>query len=381
MVVKHKKITQKMFEKINKYFDSLPRILIDELRKNSLILQKLDYNEIIAAICYLCALICNKQIIKGNDLNIPNIPRKRTNTLVKKFLEYIDTDIIKFFLKKNTLLSETRYDPVNTIAFYDIEDSIRAVYLSDDLLEQIWNNLPEQAKRNQKMRRYFKYKLDNPPLNTILPFIPLNTDDVDYVKGHGMSPIIKIPKIIDEDLGYILGAIRDGGIHYDIKNNAYKIHFEQNDYDYLESEIQERLYWLFELDTEISPRPDGVFQIQFASKPIYLLLSKCFGMREIHQFWRTPILIKKASLRIQKEYIKGFFDAEGSFEHLSHSWFKKNECEPLGFISNLLNNEYDIRCTEPRIIKTNDEFNRFPAFQIYINDYNNFLREIMDLSS
>ncbi len=370
-----------MFEEINKFFDNLPRILLDELRKNSLILKKLKYNEIIAGICYLSALICNKQITKGSDLDIPEIPRKQAITIVKMFLEYIDTDIIKFFLKKNVILSETRYDPINTIAFYDVENSIRVVNLPDDLSEQIWNNLPVQVKKLPKVKRYFKYKLDNPPLSTVISFINYNTNLIDYIKGHGMSPIVKIPKIIDEDLAYILGALRDGGIHYDIKNNAYKIHFEQNAYDYLEEEIQSRLEYLFEIDTEITPRPDGVYQIQFASKPIYLLLSKCFGMREIHQFWCTPILIKQSSLSIQKEYVKGFFDAEGTYEHLYHSWFKNDECEPLDFISDLLNYDYDIRCTEPRRIKTNNEFNRFPAFQIYIHDYNNFLREIMDLSS
>ena len=380
-MVKHKKISSKMFDKINQFFDDLPRILLNELRNNSLILKKLEYNEIIAGICYLSALICNKQITKGSDLNIPEIPKKRANTLVKKFLEYIDNEIIAFFLEKKILFSETKYDPINTIAFYDKESSIRAVYLPTDLLNDIWYNLPIPAKKDQKMKRYFKYKLDNPPLTTIISFIPEDTSLIDYVKGHGMSPIVKIPKSLDGDLAYILGAIRDGGIHYDRTSNAYKIHFEQNDYDYLTEEIQPRLEWLFELDTEITPRPDGVYQIQFASKPIYLLLSKCFGMREIHQFWNTPITIKKARLDIKKEYIKGFFDAEGTYEHLYHSWFKKDECEPLDFISDLLNHDYDIRCTEPRRIKTNDEFNRFPAFQIYINDYNEFQREIMDLSS
>lgn len=114
-MVKPKKISSKMFEKINQFFDDLPRILISELRNNSLILKKLDYNEIIAGICYLSALICNKQITKGSDLNIPEISKKRAITLVKKFIEYIDNEIIAFFLDKNILLSETRYDPINTI--------------------------------------------------------------------------------------------------------------------------------------------------------------------------------------------------------------------------------------------------------------------------
>jgi hypothetical protein len=161
---------------------------------------------------------------------------------------------------------------------------------------------------------------------------------------------------------------------------AYKIHFEQQNKEYLEEQIQPRLQRLFELDTKITLRPDGVYQIQIASKPLYLLLSKCFGMREIQQFWKTPIIIENAELQMQKEYIKGFFDAEGSYEHIYHSWFKEDECPPLEFISNVLNHNFDIRCTEPRRIKTSDDFNRFPAYQVFINDYHDFKREIMDLS-
>lgn len=230
------------------------------------------------------------------------------------------------------------------------------------------------------MKRYFKYKQDNPPLSIVIPFLSENLDLIDYVKGHGMSPIIKIPKEIDVDIGYILGNLRDGGIHYDRRNNAYKIHFEQKDKEYLEEEIQPRLERLFELDTKITLRPDGVHQIQFSSKPLYLLLSKCFGMREIHQFWMTPHLIKNAPLRVKREYIRGFFDAEGTYKHIYHSWFNENECEPLESISDILNYCFDIRCTEPLRINTNDEFKRYPAYQIFIHDYQQFLETIMDIS-
>ncbi|MFX0073402.1 MAG: hypothetical protein ACFFAO_20175, partial [Candidatus Hermodarchaeota archaeon] len=364
-------------ETINKFFNDIPKILLDELRKNSLILNKLEYNHIIASISYLSSIICNKQITKKNNLNIPHIPKSDARALIKNFLEYIDNDIIKFLLEKNILLSETKYDPINTIAFYDEDQTIRAVRLQDDLLQKIWNGLPPIAQKNQKMKRYFKYKIDNPPLTLLIPFISEHSYLIDYVKGHGVSPVVKIPKVIDKDLAYLLGAIRDGGIHYDFKNNAYKIHFEQKSFAYLEEEIQPRLERVFDLETYITSRPDNVYQVQFASKPLYLLLSKCFGMREIHQFWRTPILIENADLYIQKEYIKGFFDAEGTYEHLYHSWFKYDECEPLEFISKALNDKFCIRCTEPRIIKTNDEFNRFTAYQIYINDFHKFQRLIM----
>jgi intein-encoded DNA endonuclease-like protein len=202
-------------------------------------------------------------------------------------------------------------------------------------------------------------------------------EDIDYVKGHGASPIIKVPKMIDSDLSYILGALRDGGIHYDLQNNTYKIHFEEQNKEYLEQEIQSRLERLFELDTRITLRPDGVHQIQFASKPIYLLFSKCFGMREIQQFWNTPIMMRDAPKYLKREYIRGFFDAEGTIEHLYHSWFSSNECPPLKFISDVLNYELGIRCSEPLLTNTSSEFNRFPAFQIYINDYDRFKREVL----
>ena len=72
-----------MFEKVNQFFNDIPRILLSELRKNSLIPNKLDYDELIAGISYLSALICNKPLIKGNNLNIPVITKKQANTIVK----------------------------------------------------------------------------------------------------------------------------------------------------------------------------------------------------------------------------------------------------------------------------------------------------------
>ena len=97
-----------------------------------------------------------------------------------------------------------KYDPINTIAFYDKEDTIRTVDLSDDINEYIWNSLPAPAKKNQKMKRYFKYRLDNPPLAIVISFVPNQLDSIEYVKGHGMSPVVRIPKSIDKDLAYIL---------------------------------------------------------------------------------------------------------------------------------------------------------------------------------
>ena len=142
-----KKIKKKLFEEINRFFDDLPRILLDELRNNSLVLNRMDYDEIIAGIYYLSSIICNKQITHNDDLNVPDIPKKRAREILKEFLEYIDAETIDFFLEKNILLSETSYNPINTIAFYDKDQTIRAVNLPDDLLELVWSNLPLTAKK------------------------------------------------------------------------------------------------------------------------------------------------------------------------------------------------------------------------------------------
>ena len=274
---------------------------------------------------------------------------------------------------------EINPSPIIIIAEKDEDYSIRVVDTPEYVLDTIWNNLPIRLKNNNKMKRYFKYKLDNPPLRLLLKLNPLNEEFIKYVKGHGMSMIVKIPRIIEKDLAYILGAIRDGGIHYDELNNAYKIHFAQKEKQYLINEIQPRLRRLFGINTSVSKRKDGVHQIQFASKPIYLFFSEIFEMKEIQQYWSTPSLIYRISKSLKKGYIKGFFDAEGTKEHIYHSWYKENECPPLEFISNVLNHEFNIRCTHPLRIKTSDEFNRFPAYQLFINDFHKFQLEILDI--
>jgi intein-encoded DNA endonuclease-like protein len=227
------------------------------------------------------------------------------------------------------------------------------------------------------MRRYFQYRLDNPPLALVINLLPSAEEAIDVVKGHGMSMKVKIPKQIDVDLAYILGAIRDGGIHFDEKNNAYKIHFAQKNKEYLEKEISRRLTRLFNIDAPISKRKDGVHQLQFSSKPIYLLFAKVFGMKEVQQYWSTPEVMKNAPKYLKKEYIRGFYDAEGSYDHLYHSWHQEGKCPPLEFISLALNTVFGIKTTKPLRIKTDDSFDRFPAYQLYINDYSGFKREIL----
>jgi hypothetical protein len=370
-----------MISKINSYFNNIPKLLLKELQNNDFPFGTLNKDELKAGIISLSSIICNK-LITGkctSRIQIPNIQKKETRNIVKLFLQYINGKFIQNLINDNILPSERVYHPIETIDLFDIDNTIRAVNLNDKILNFIWNKITQTQRKNNRMRRYFKYGYDNPPLTEILPFLKEINErkNIRFIKGHGMSPIIRIPEKINSDFAFLLGAIRDGGIHYDMNNNAYKIHFEEQNKQYLKQEIQSRLKKVFGLETHITLRPDGVHQIQFASKPIYLLLAKCFGMREIQQFWNTPILIKNAPLSLQKAYIRGFFDAEGTFEHLYHSWFSNTECPPLQFISDVLNFKLDIRCTSPQLVKINNEFNRFPVFQLYIHDYPRFIREIL----
>ena len=194
-----------------------------------------------------------------------------------------------------------------------------------------------------------------------------------------MSKPIAIPQQINQDLAYLLGVIRDGGIHYDKKNKAYKIHFSQKNRKFLETEINSRLRKLFDITGKISKRKDGVYQLQFASKPIYLFFSEVFDMKEIQQYWDTPKQLVDTSKMLKKEYLLGFYDAEGSKDHIYHSWYREGECPPLEVLSDILNNEFKVRTTKPMRIKTDDEFNRYPAYQIFINDYLKFKKDIIGI--
>lgn len=228
------------------------------------------------------------------------------------------------------------------------------------------------------MKRYFRYKLDQPPLHLVLRKLPQCEGQIQLIKGHGSSHVVKIPRVLDADLGYILGAIRDGGIHHAKKSQAYKVHFAQKDKTYLETEIVPRLDRLFGINPGITRRKDGVHQIQVASKPLYLFFSTIFNMKEVQQYWETPNPLRGAPRSILRAYIRGFHDAEGSSDHIFHSWYREGECEPLQFISTVLNTIFGIKTSPPLIHKTSDEFDRFPAYQLYINDYQGFKREILE---
>jgi len=88
-------------------------------------------------------------------------------------------------------------------------------------------------------------------------------------------------------------------------------------------------------------------------------------------------LLKHAPKPLLKEYIRGFHDAEGSTDHLYHSWFTDHECPPLQFITRILTTQFEIRTTNPMRLKTDKKFNRYPAYQIYIHDYSKFKTEIL----
>lgn len=332
----------------------------------------------VAGIIHLSSVISNEQIKKKDLQTLPEVSKKESHETIKDIIKHVNADLIENLLEENKLDTKNIKSLVGFIADHDNEHSIRVIDLPDSAIDKIWNNLSIEEKQDSKMKRYFKYRYDNPPLSTVVKYLPNHEKYIDNIKGHGVSQEVKIPTFIDDDLAYLVGAMRDGGVHYDINNDAYKIHYEQEDRKYLENEIQPRLERVFDLETRIEKRKDRVHQIQIASKPIHIIFSKLFEVREIQQFWDTPQLIKDAPPQIKKEYIRGFYDAEGTPEHIYHSWFRNDKCPPLEFISNVLNEEFDIKTTKPLKIKINELYNRFPAYQLFINDYKKFKEEILE---
>jgi intein-encoded DNA endonuclease-like protein len=121
-----------------------------------------------------------------------------------------------------------------------------------------------------------------------------------------------IPMRSSCDLFYLVGALRDGSIYK--YNRNYTIVWYSNNLEYLKNEIGTRLKALgyaYHLD-EYKKRQ---FRIRVYSKDLYRTIAELFEHplnTKKRSPWPTPPIVKKAPLKCQIEYTKGFVDAEGS---------------------------------------------------------------------
>ena len=161
-------------------------------------------------------------------------------------------------------------------------------------------------------------------------------ENVEYMRGKTNSNIIKIPKILTEDLAYLLGAIRDGSlVHY---SYVYELEYGQKNPEWLKEVITPKIMNVFGVEVKTKKRKNNSSVIRKRSKVIYLILKKLLSYE--NNYMLTPKIILDAPFELQKHYVAGFYDAEGrkNLKNMNfyQQWYKDKNCVSLDDIKNIL---------------------------------------------
>lgn len=164
---------------------------------------------------------------------------------------------------------------------------------------------------------------------------------------------------VNEDLAYILGALRDGSLPRP-SNNKFQVTFACDWYKpWITEIVVPKVQKVFNLpSTKIkiyekwshkSKRP--FFRLMVYSKKLHQLLSRIYPPGN-QKNWTTPSIIKNGKLEEQIEYVRGFYDAEGGCRDIEKFLVGKTRSincelgirckhistpnEPLTFLSSIL---------------------------------------------
>jgi hypothetical protein len=129
----------------------------------------------------------------------------------------------------------------------------------------------------------------------------------------------KASNLIEKDMAYVLGAMRDGCFTRNEKQHTYRIRIYQKNKQWIEklSEMTERL--LGKKPTVILDKRDNVWSLMINSRKIYEKLIKISDFTGNQKTWNVPKAILNSPLETQKE----FFDSEGGLPHM-----EKRKIEP-----------------------------------------------------
>lgn len=159
---------------------------------------------------------------------------------------------------------------------------------------------------------------------------------------NGNVPVL-IPKTLSNDLAYLVGVLRDGTVSKETPDE-YCCAFYNKHKEFIEV-LQQKIEKLF----GIKPKTclfGEVYGVRIRSKTLYLFFKKVFDFPDKQKDWATPNIIKEASKEIIRNYIQGFWDAEGSCPHVENKkqivrknlylGFSQKNKESLDFIKSYL---------------------------------------------
>jgi len=119
---------------------------------------------------------------------------------------------------------------------------------------------------------------------------------------------------LNEDLAYLVGALRDGSVYYYAKNRSYYTIFYQKNIQWLKNSIGERIKKLFGINFRIDEYKTGQYRLRISNKHLYELWKTVFLFPKettTQVNWNIPEKIIKSKKKEKTAYIRGFFDAEG----------------------------------------------------------------------
>lgn len=194
-----------------------------------------------------------------------------------------------------TVIATIRHEIVCKSSIYKAS---RELKIKENTLRDVLNNVSLPSLKILKtLQKYIKKNLWDDIYN-----------ECQYIGGKTYTNKIKPPKLFTSDLSYLAGIMRDGGL----SNYKYELVIAQKDRAWLRN-IAQIMKRIFGVKLKITgPREkDGCFYIKFRSVALYALFHTILDYKK--HIWKTPKVIMCAPRKLQKFYIRGFWEAEGSY--------------------------------------------------------------------
>lgn len=121
---------------------------------------------------------------------------------------------------------------------------------------------------------------------------------------------------IERNLAYILGALRDGTFTRNEKFHIYRIRVYQKNKNWI-LKLKKKFQRMFEkIPSILQDKRTRVWCLRLNSKRIYKKMVEKAEFPGKQEKWSVPSWILNSSHKIQKTYLKGFFDSEGGVPHV-----------------------------------------------------------------
>ena len=181
---------------------------------------------------------------------------------------------------------------------------------------------------------------------------------------------------MNKNLAYLAGVLRDGSVYFHKKFNLPRVSIVSNNKEFLITIIRKIFQEEFGSHGTLTENIPKNFRLEVRKKNIF---DFCVNELEFvvgnQSFWSTPTAIKNSDIEIQREYIKGFFDAEGTVIiydklydcciRIYQSWNKFGACPPLEDIKEILKS-LNIHCTLAYANKPHGKTNKIPNYALII---------------